>query len=1090
MKFNLQCKVNWKLKTWVFASMCILSFSFSNAQTQAIKGTVNSAGLPLPGASVLIKGTTNATSTDLDGKFVINASPKDVLIFSYVGFVTKSITVGDNTTLQVTLVENTSKLDEVVVFGYGTTKRKDLTGSVVSLKAEDLQNIKTVSFEGTLAAKAAGVQIVTSEGGPGAGFKIKVRGGTSINANNDPLYVIDGFAIDGGAVNTGLGIGNSTTSPLATLDPSNIESIEILKDASSTSLYGSRGANGVILITTKKGKKGRSELNFEAWTGISTISNKIEMLTAQEFVDYRLEYSPWKPDGASDSLIAAYRDQFGNPIDLNNPKVVKTDWQDEITRTAITHNYKLGASGGGENNSYSASFSYLNQEGIIKTSDFERYSANVNVDQNITSKIKTGVSINAGYTQSSGVVSSAAENANGRSGIVTNAILFEPVQGLTRYSDAVYDETGRLISLRSGDVVNPVLALENDINKGRSFNVFGNVYLQYEIAKGFTFKSSVRMNAYGTNGKRYYSEKYGWGASAKGRAYVGSTFGNGITTEQNFNYTKSFGKHGLNVTGVYEQSESNWESLVSSATGFNLPGVNLNSLQSAEVTLPNTSLYSPSALKSYLGRVQYDYSDKWVVNLSGRYDGSSKFAANSKWAFFPAGGLAWKVSNEDFLKDNKIISNLKLKTSYGETGNQGIRTYGSISRTSLSNVILDNKLTTGAAIESLDNKDLTWETTGQFNAGISLGMFDNRISLDADYYHKNTKNLLLEVPLPANTGFSTALKNIGSMTNKGFEFSLNTVNIDKNDFKWTTNFNISFNKNEVTSLGPNSKEFFVRAIGDNQIDNDYVVRVGESIGSIYGIQVNGVYNYSDFAAFDGLSDVQAAAKIRQDGLDKNIPYFDVTYTLKPGVVQSAGVGNINNYRPGLPKYVDQNGDGVVNANDRTIIGRTAPKHFGGMTNNFTYKDFDLSILAQWSYGNDVYNKNRNLGESTAIPYFNKYSEVANRWTPENSHSTIPSVWGYADNNIGSDANSTYIEDGSYLRISNITFGYNLPKHLLKKYDIKSLRFYTAVDNAFIFTKYSGFDPDVSVGNNQLTPGLDADSYPRERLFRFGINVGF
>ncbi len=1087
MKLNLH--FHWRLKSLLVILISLMTIGAAQAQSQTIKGVISSAGEPLIGANVIIKGTSQGAVTDFDGNYSIRAKAGDVLVFTYIGYVDKEVTVGTSPTINVSLVENVSKLDDVVIIGYGSVKRKDLTGSVVSLKAADLDKVKPVSFEGTLAAKASGVQVVSSQGGPGAGFKIRVRGGTSITANSDPLYVIDGFAIDGGPTSTALGLGNSNTSPLAAIDPSNIESIEILKDASATAIYGSRGANGVIIITTKRGKKGRANLNFDMWTSFSTISNKIDLLTAQEFVDYRLEYTPWDPANPSGQFVGAYRDPFGNPLDLNDPRVVLTDWQDEITRVAISNNYKLSATGGSDNSSYSASFSYLDQEGIIKTSNFERYSANLRLDQNISSKLKAGVNANVGFTQNSGVISAANENANGRSGIITNSILFSPVQGITQYDDAEYDENGRLISLRSGDVINPTLGLENDINRGKSYNMYGNAYLQYQITPGLSFKSSIRLNMYGNKGQRYFSEKFGWGRSANGRAFVGTSFGKGLTTEQNLNFRKSFGQHSINVTAVYEQQETSFENVISSATGFNIPGVNLDLLQSAEVTLPTRSTFSPSFLKSYLARIQYDFSDKWVLNLSGRYDGSSKFASNKKWAFFPSAGLAWKVSNEKFLQNNNTISNLKLKASYGETGNQGIGTFGSISQTQLSNAIFGGNLTTGAAINTLDNADLTWETTAQLDAGFSLGLFNNRVSIEAGYYNKETTDLLLLVPVPSSSGFETALKNIGSMTNKGFEFALNTVNIDTENFTWTSNFNISFNKNEITNLG-DANEFFVTSIGDNQITNDYIVRVGEPLGSVYGIEVDGVYNYADFPAFDGLSDMEAASKMRQDAEDQGIPYYDLVYTLRDGVVTSSGVSDLDSYRPGMPRFVDQNGDGHVNSDDRTIIGKTVPEHFGGFTNNLTYKNFDLSILAQWSYGNDVYNKNRNKGEATAIPFFNKYSTIADRWTPENPNTDVAGIWGFGDNSTGSDAYSTYIEDGSYLRISNITLGYTLPKELTERFGIKTFRFYAAVDNAFLFTNYSGFDPDVSVGNNQLTPGLDTDSYPRARTFRVGLNVGF
>jgi len=1087
MKLNLCARLLKKQ----FITMCLITFGVTIAQSQTVKGTVTSDGIPLIGVNVIVKNTSKGTISDFDGNYEISAGADDVLVFTFIGYLKKEVQVSNQSTINISLAEDLSKLDEVVVIGYGSSKRKDLTGSIVSLKSEDLDKVKPVSFEGALAAKAAGVQVITSEGGPGAGFKIRVRGGTSITANSDPLYVIDGFAFEGSPTSNSLGLGNSTTSPLAAIDPSNIESIEILKDASATAIYGSRGANGVILITTKKGKKGRADLSFDVFTSFANISNKIDLLTAQEFVDYRLEYSPWDPNSVGDQLVGAYRDEFGNPVDLNDPRIVITDWQDEILRTAVTNNYRLAATGGSDNSSYSASISYLNQEGIVNTSEFERYSASLSLDQNVSKKIKAGLNINAGSTINKGVISAASENAGGRSGIITNAIAFSPVQGLTQYNDAEYDENGVLIALRSNGALNPNLVLENDINRGKGYNAFGNAYVSFQLAKDLNFRSAVRLNLYGNKGQRYFSEQFGWGASANGRAFVGTSLGRGLTTEQNINWKKSIGeKHNINVTAVYENTETSFENLITAATGFSIPGVNFNNLQSAQVTLPSSSGFAPSVLKSYLGRVQYDFADKWVLNVSGRYDGSSRFADNNKWAFFPSAGIAWKVSNENFLSDSEIVSNLKLKGSYGETGNQAIEIFGSLEQTQLSNVIFGGNLITGASIRNLSNPKLSWETTAQTDVGFILGLFNNRITLEADYYNKETTDLLLRVPVPTTSGFETALVNIGSMNNSGFEVSFNTVNIENENFSWNSNFNISFNKNEITSLGDTAEEFFVSAIGDNQIGEDYVVRVGEPLGSIYGVEVDGVYNYADFPAFDGLTDAEAANKIRQDAEDQGVAYYDVVYTLRDGVVTSSGIADIDSYRPGLPKFVDQNGDGNIDADDRTIIGQTVPDHFGGMTNTFRYKNLDLSILAQWSYGNDVYNKNRNRGEATAIPFFNKYANVANRWTPENPNTDVAAIWGFADNSIGSDAFSTYVEDGSYLRISNISLGYNMSKDVISKLGVKTLRLNAAVDNAFLFTNYTGFDPDVSVGGNQLTPGLDVDSYPRARAFRIGINVGF
>jgi TonB-linked SusC/RagA family outer membrane protein len=1076
--------------TLLLLGLSIIGLGQAHSQSITISGTVSDGEGPLPGVSVVVKNTDSGTVTDFDGNYTIDAEANATLVLSYIGYKTRELAVGGKTTLDVTMEEDVSALEEVVVIGYGAAKRKDLTGSIVSVKGEELDKIKPVTFEGGLAAKAAGVQVVQSEGGPGAGFKIRVRGGTSITASSDPLYVIDGFALPGNPTNTSTGLGNSTTSPLASIDPSTIESIEILKDASATAIYGSRGANGVVLITTKKGRKGRTDLNFETFTSVSNLIRPLQLMSGQQYVDYWNEYFPWNPSSTQNE-VRLYRDQFGNDLDLNDSRVILTNWQKLISRPAITKNYRMSLSGGSEKSNYSASFSYQDQEGIIKTSDFERYSTALNLDQNITDRLKAGVNMNVGITKSSGVVTAASSNANLQSGVITDAILFPPVQGIVRYENAIFDDDGRVVQIRDRNLVNPLIRLqEGGPNSRKGFNAFGSAYVQFNITDDLVFKTSIRGNFNTNKGQRYFTERFGWGETANGRAFVSNNLGTGLITEQNLNYTKSFGGHNFNVTAVYEQQQNSFEFNNSAATGFDLPGVNLDNLGSATETLQNSSGFSKNGIKSYLARVQYDYKSKYTLNASARYDGSSRFAEGQKYGFFPSVGVAWNVANENFLKDSETINNLRFKASYGETGNTNIGSFRSFAQAGAVGYIQNgNQLVTGAAIEQLANENLTWETTAQLDAGLSLGLFNSRLNVEVDYYEKITTDLLLEVPLPATSGFKTVFKNLGEVSNKGWEFSFNSVNVRTEDFSWASDFNISFNRNEVVDLG-GANEFFVTAFGDNQIQNDYVVRVGEPLGSIYGLETDGVYNYGDFPAFDGLSDAQAAEKLRADAAEQGLVYYDVVYELREDAVLSSGQPDRTQYRPGMPKFVDQDGDGVVNDADRTIIGNTRADYFGGFTNNFKYRNFDFSVLMQYSVGNEIYNKNLKQGTALAIPFFNKYRSQADRWTPENPDTDQPVIWGDGDAGITGNAYSDYVEDGSYLRISNLTLGYSLPTDLVEKFGAKSFRLYGAVDNLFVFTEYSGYDPDVSVGNNPLTPGLDVDAYPRSRTFRMGLNLGF
>ena len=1098
------------IATFLATLALFCSFTSVYGQQLKVKGTVTGDGSLLPGVSVSVKGDQVGSVTDFDGNFEISANKDDVLVFSFVGFKTLEVDLEGRNNLEVNLIADVSELDEVVVVGYGSVKRKDLTGAVSTIKSDEIEKIKTTSFEGAIASKAAGVQVVRSEGGPDAAFKIRIRGGTSINASNDPLYVIDGFPIMGGSVSTSIGQGNSSTSPLATLDPSSIESIDILKDASATAIYGSRGANGVILITTKKGVPGRSQISFESYFGVSRLANKLDVLSAQEFIDFRNDYQTWFPAFAAINddtnqnkfLAEGFRVDDGTgtyiPIDLAtmtfDPPILIDDWQDVITRSAITKNYRLSANGGNKNTRYNASFSYQDREGIIRTSEIERYTGNFNITTKLNDKLEAGFNGNVGHIYRSGVVTAASNNSQGRSGIVTSAILFPPVQSPTQWFQNEYDpETGRLIANRNGDVSNPELMLSENTNTGTTLQTSLNAYLAYELAEGLTFKSSIRGFSMAVKNKAWFTNKFGWARGVGGRSITKFYNSSSLVTEQNLNYLKDFGDHRINATLVYERQQRTSENLTSNSTGFDIPNLNLDALQGALNTEPTQSYAFNSSVESFLARVQYDAFNKYLLTASLRYDGSSRFAEEKRWDYFPSLGLAWRISNESFLKNNSLISDAKLKFSYGQSGNTEIPAFKSIAQAGISSYVFGgSSLSAGSSIIQLANEDLTWESTREIDYGLSLGLFNNRITLEADYYDKETSNLLLEVPLPATSGYQTAFKNLGLVSNKGYEFALNANMIENSDFNWNMNFNISFNENKVLDLG-DADEFFVTAIGDNQTNNDYVVRVGESLGSIYGLAYDGVYNYQDFVEFDGMSIDDANAKLVADAAavgDGTEMWWTLNqYTLKEGVPVNALVTN-GTYRPGMTKFKDINGDGVINDDDRHIIGNTLPKHFGGMTQNFNYKNFDLSVQTSWSYGNDVYNKTLKKGAQTAVPWRNKFSIVDDRWSPENPNGTFTAFSAGNSGDVGSAAYDLYLEDGSYFRIGNITMGYTFPKEVMKKIGIKHLRLYVSLDNVHIWTKYSGWDPDVSVGNNQLTPGLDVDSYPRSRTFRTGIVARF
>ena len=1086
----------------IFSLAIILTNIVGFSQTE-IKGTVyGDDGSGLPFCNIREKGNSlNVVVSKVDGSFKINADNNDTLIFSFVGFKNKEVAVQNikNGILNIKLNPNNKLLDDAVVIGYGSLKRKDLTGSIGSIKSDELEKIKSATFEEQLANKMAGVQVVASEGGPDASFKVKIRGGTSLNAASDPLYVLDGIPISGSSEN--IGEGNSTSSPLSALDPGDIESIDILKDASATAIYGSRGANGVVIITTKKGKKGRDNVVFEHYTSVSTLSKKLDILSDKEFIEYRNDYAPWRPglDGQNLFLATSFRkiDELTGeyiPVELGDSGIVVTNWQDEITRAAITNHYKFAINGGTDKHNYNASFSYQDREGIIKTTSLQRATAVFNMSQTFKKKFKTGFMMNVGYTNRSGIVSASTNNNQGRAGLITSTILFAPVQSPRQWEGNVYDENGLLIEGNNGDISNPNRILAENLNDGTGIQAFTNSFLEYKPNKNIKFKTLITGFKRDSENRAWFSNKIGWTRATNGRAVITSNTFQSMNWTNSMDVTKNFSDdHRVITTLVHEQQLSETKRRQSIATGFPIPGVNLDNMQSAQVTLPNSTNANRTTLLSFLGRAQYDAFHKYLFTISARGDGSSKFAKGNKWGFFPSIGTAWKFSKEKFMQNVNFISNAKLRASYGITGNNSIPNFISLEQAGAQNYVFEgNQVTNGATLTNMQNTDLTWETTVQSDLGLSLSFFKDRLNLEMDYYVKNTRDLLLQVPVPSTSGYTTIWQNVGEVKNNGFEFAAIASLVEKKKFNWNTNFNISFNKNEVINLGE-ADRFFISSIGAQGINNDYIIQVGQSIGSIHGIVYDGVYTYQDFIEFQGLSDEQARDKMYDDAAAANngegaFWYTLNNYTLKEGVVTNSLIANSNQYRPGMSKYKDQNGDGVIDDDDRVIIGNTQPLFFGGISNTFSYGRFDLSMQFSFSYGNDIYNKNIPKATNTANAWNNKFGMVRERWDPENPNNTLTSFNAGASGDFAGAAHSYYIEDGSYLRLNNLSIGYKVPPKKLKK--IKNVRLNATVNNLFIMTNYSGWDPDVSVGRNQLTPGLDVDAYPRARTYTISAKINF
>ena len=1041
-------------------------FSFGlQAQTGGqVTGKVIDAMGELPGVSVVIKGTSNGTITDLNGQFTLpNVKSSDVLVFSFIGYKTQEITVGNQKSLSVKMEEDTQTLDEVVVVGYQEVRKGDLTGSVAKANMKDLLSAPVASFDQALGGRIAGVNVSSGEGMPGSTMNITIRGNNSLTQDNTPLYIIDGFPVEDPA-------------QAAALNPNDIESTNILKDASATAIYGSRGANGVVVITTKQGKIGKPQISYDGSFGISQVTKTLDMMSGYEFVKLQNEIEPTR---TAERYFMDYNGKQWTLDDYRN--VPEADWQDAIFRTAWSHNHNVRLTGGTEGVRYNASLSYYNQDGILLETGYERLQARMNTT---VKHEKLTMNLNANFSRS--IQDGNSPSSSSYSGMNN---LFYSVWG---YRPVAYPN-GSLDDLRNelidpGTVddatdyrFNPILDLENTYRKNYTNNLQLNGYVQYEFLPGLKLKVTGgwtydnRHNDIFNNSKtRYGGPRSTMGVNAEVRRSERLTWLN----ENLLTYQKNWkNRHSLSAMLGTTLQNSDYEYYAYSTR--DIPNESLGMAGMSQGTINTTdSSKSSWAMFSYFGNANYNYKSKYYATFSFRADGSSKFSKKNRYGYFPSASLAWSFTEESFMEQyKKWLSSGKLRLSWGLTGNNRI---GEYDRYALLDMIRSHRETAnipntvypfdnviesvGVAPISLPNEDLKWETTEQWNLGLDLGFFNERIGFTMDIYRKTTRDLLLNATLPYTSGYVTAMKNIGKVRNQGIELTLNTVNIDKKDFKWSTNFNIAFNKNEVLELTEGQTALLSTAQFDQNYNSqpNYIAKVGYPMGMMYGYIYEGTYKYDDF--------------------DKS----GNTYTLKGNVPHYASEANT---QPGMPKYKDLNGDGIINGDDRTMIGRGTPIHTGGFTNNFEYKGFDLNIFFQWSYGNDVINANRLFFESgfQKKRELNQFASYANRWTPENPNSDIPAATNSASNLVIS---SRIVEDASFLRLKSVTLGYNIPQTFLSKYKISNARVYVAAQNLWTWTSYSGYDPEVSIRDSALTPGLDYSSYPRALNISFGINLGF
>lgn len=994
--------------------------SYSYAQ-ETVTGVVKDAsGQTIPGVTVVLKGTSRYAATDLDGKFSIPA-PDDfpfTLQVNLTGYQQQEIDIYELTGEPAEVVLKTANvLDEVVVIGYGTQKKGDITGSVASVPQLALKQ-PISSFDRALQGAAAGVQVTQTSGQPGAAVSIRIRGGNSITGGNEPLYVIDGFPVYNSNADASAGVtAGPSINALSSLNPSDIESIEVLKDASATAIYGSRGANGVVIITTKKGKAGQNTLTYDAYYGTQKVLKKVDVLTNAK------DWALVKNDARANSGKAPYYTQA--QIDALGEG---TDWQSEAFRSAPIQNHQLSLTGGDDRTRYSISGNYFKQDGVLRNTDFERYSGRINLDRDFSSKFKVGVNLTA-----SKITAQVANNG------VVNALLAMPP------TVNVFNANGKYTyqSEFETPLGNPIATLEKEVNRTKTYRVLGNVYGEYTFFDGLVGKVSFGADVINNKQNRYVPSDIYQGANSNptGKASVGTKFSSTWLNENTLSYSKTFNQtHSLNVVVGYTQQAFETESAIAASEAFVTDQLEYNDLGSGSVYSQPSSGSSAWVLNSWLGRINYSIDQKYIFTVSGRADGSSRFGKDKKWGYFPSAAFAWNISREDFLANYKSISNLKLRLSAGVTGNQEIGQYLSLATLNSNTYFFGGQTYIGFAPNRIANPDLGWETTAQYDAGIDLSLYKNRINFVFDAYYKKTTNLLLNVPIPYTTGQSTALQNYGSVENKGIELGINTENF-AGAFTWNTNFVFSINRNKVLTLGDGA---------DYIISGANIAKVGQPLGSFYGYKTNGLFQTGDDIA--------------------NLP------TINPATT-----------KPGDRRYVDINGDGkITQADDRTLIGNAQPKFQGGITNTLSYLNFDLSFFFQGTYGNKLFNQNKQQLELLTGQQ-NASVTALERWTSTNPTNVIQRAFeDPAPVNTG-----RYVEDASFLRLKNVTLGYNLPKSIASKIHASQIKVYVSAANLLTWTKYTGFDPEVSRNEQStLTQGIDYSVYPGSKSFLGGLSISF
>ncbi|WP_025761851.1 TonB-dependent receptor [Dyadobacter tibetensis] len=984
---------------------------------RTIKGKVTDAASldGLPGVNIVVKGTQIGSTSDSNGNYVLQV-PDDAgnLVFSFVGYESVERSIGSASQIDVQLKVDQKSLEEIVVVGYGSVKKSDLTGAVSSVKSGELTAYPALGTVQALQGRAAGVQIQATNGEPGAGYKVRIRGGTSINASSDPIYVVDGFV-------------GGTMPP-----PEDIESIEILKDASATAIYGSRGANGVVMVSTKRGKSGKPRIEMNTSFSSQTEINRLDLLNASQFLDYIKEIRPAVESKGAD-----------------------TDWQDEVLRRGGIQNHQLSIAGGNDAVKYYVSGSWYGQNGVIINSDFKRYSLTSNIDIQASDKLKLGLNLFAQRVDRN--QSKTQEGSSGLTpGVIASAFKFEPDQ-------PIWDANGVFTLARLNDPIDNPYAIATQLeNSTLSDQLQANFFAEYNIIKDLNFKTTFGATTYSGRTGTYEPTTLNIGRTVGGSASVTGAKRTLLLNENYLTYSKKIGVHDFSLLGGYSIQHSSSEGWGGTGQSFITDAVSYWNLDGSSVWKSPTSGLTEWQIASYYARATYSLADRYLFTANIRRDGSSNFSENHKWATFPSGAFAWKMSSEPFMQNVAAISQWKWRVSYGLTGNQAIAPYQTKARFSNIFTVINGAPVNSVYPTTVANNDLTWETTTQFDVGTDVSLFNNRLNLTLDYYRMVTRDLLFNVQLPQYSGFSSQLQNLGAVENKGFEATLGTRNTVGN-FKWNTDFNISVNRNKVLELPAGNDIMYGSGpghfVGLNQTQ---ILREGYPVGSFFGWIYDGVYQEGDDFLPGGGFETEAGGEKFRD-ID--------------------GSKDSNGQLTGVP-------DGQLNSDDRTIIGNPHPKFTWGLNNDFSYKGFDLNVFFQGSQGNDLLSYT--LMELNLLSGINNATtDALNRWTPTNTNTDVPKAQLGRTRRVS----TRWISDGSFVRLKNVSLGYSLPASLLEGMKIRRVRLYVSAQNILTMTKYKGYDPEVNYSstgdtNGNTNLGLDYGSYPNAKSYTVGLNVSF